>query len=351
MSETAAILAQMVDRLFTDHVDAALLAAAAQGRWPSELWRLAEEQGLTTALVSEARGGMGASFHEVCVIARACGRHRVPVPLPETMAAGWLLASAGLDVPEGPLSLGGANRDDDVRLTQAGTEWRLSGAAHRVPWGRMAGSLVLAVEQADAKRIVRAPCAGCSIEHGSNVAGECRDTLRFTDHPVEVGSWPAGAAGNPVMMIGALMRGGQMAGALADILERSVSYANDRKQFGRAIGKQQVIQQYLAVLAAEAAAVDVAAEAAFIAADAGNAEFLVAAAKTRAGMAVAPAVGIAHQVHGAIGFALEHPLHWSTRRLMAWRSEFGSDRHWAVVLGREILDLGADDFWPTLTAV
>ena len=87
MSETAAILAQMVDRLFTDHVDAALLAAAAQGGWPDELWRLAEEQSLTTALVPEARGGMGASFHEVCVIARACGRHRVPVPLPETMAA------------------------------------------------------------------------------------------------------------------------------------------------------------------------------------------------------------------------------------------------------------------------
>jgi acyl-CoA dehydrogenase len=350
MSETAAILAQMVDRLFTDHVDAALLAAAAQGRWPSELWRLAEEQGLTTALVPEARGGMGASFHEVCVIARACGRHRVPVPLPETIAAGWLLASAGLDVPEGPLSLGGAHRDDDVRLTQAGTEWRLSGAAHRVPWGRMAGSLVLAVEQTDAMLIVRAPCAGCTIEHGNNVAGECRDTLRFTDHPVEVGSWPT-VAGNPVLMIGALMRSGQIAGALADILERSVSYANDRKQFGRAIGKQQVIQQYLAVLAAEAAAVDVAAEAAFIAADAGNAEFLVAAAKTRAGTAVALAVGIAHQVHGAIGFALEHPLHWSTRRLMAWRGEFGSDRHWAVVLGRKILDLGADGFWPALTAV
>ena len=350
MSETSAILAQMVDRLFTDHVDETLLAPTEQGRWSSNLWRLVEDQGLTMALVSEARGGMGASFHDVSVIARACGRHRVPVPLPETIAAGWLLAGAELDMPAGPLSLGSAHRDDELRLERSGTDWRLSGSAHRVPWGRIAGSVVLAVEQPEAMLIVHAPCQGSAVEHGSNVAGEFRDTLRFDGHSVEVGSWPAGGTDNPVLMIGAMMRSSQMAGALADILDRSVTYANDRQQFGRPIGKLQVIQQYLAVLAAEAAAVDVAAEAAFIAADENKPELLVAAAKVRAGMAVAQAVGIAHQVHGAIGFTLEYPLHWSTRRLMSWRTEFGSDRHWAIVLGRRMLHLGADGFWPYITA-
>lgn len=350
MSETEAILEQMVDRLFADHVDAALLAAAEEGSWPSGLWRLVEEQGLTTALVPEASGGMGASFSAVYVIARACGRYRVPMPLAETIAAGWLLARAGLDLPNGPLSLGGMDGTDDLRLRRSGMHWRLSGSAHRIAWGRNADTLVLAVEHADATVIVRAPRQGCIVEHGRNVAGEFRDTVQFDNHPVEIARWPAGIAGSPVMTIGAMMRSGQMAGGLADILGRSASYANDRLQFGRPIGKQQIIQQYLAVLAAEAAAVDVAAENAFIAADAGNPEFPAAAAKVRAGIAAAQAVGIAHQVHGAIGFTLEHPLQYSTRRLMAWRSEFGSDRHWAVVLGRRILDLGADGFWPYITA-
>jgi len=350
MSETSAILAQMVDRMFTDHVDEALLAATHEGRWSNDLWQVVEEQGLTQALVPESRGGMGASFHDTCVIVRACGRHRVPAPLPETIAAGWLLAGAALDLPAGPLSLGGAHRKDELRLERSGAGWRLSGSAHRVPWGRAAGSIVLAVEQPEALLIVSAPCRGCTVEHGRNVAGEFRDTLRFNNHPVEVGPWPTAGAGNPVMMIGAMMRSGQMAGALADVLDRSVTYANDRQQFGRAIGKLQVIQQYLAALAAEAAAVDVAAEAAFIAADESSPEFLVAAAKTRAGMAVAQAVGIAHQVHGAIGFTLEYPLHWSTRRLLSWRTEFGSDRYWAIGLGRRILELGAEGFWPYLTA-
>ena len=350
MSESTAILAQMVDRLFADHVTPALLAAVDGGCWPQELWTLAEAQGLTSALIPEVQGGMGSSFEDAFVIVRAAGRHRVPLPLPETIAAGWLLASAGIEVPPGPLSLAGAHPGDQLWLERNGAGWQMSGTARRVAWGRVANAVALPVRYGDTTLIVQAPRAGCTVENGTNLAGEFRDTLVYRNHPVDAAPWEHGFSSDPVAVIGAMMRSGQMAGALSDVLERSVTYANDRRQFGRPIGKQQAIQQNLAVLAAEAAAVEVAAEAAFLAADRGNSEFLVAVAKVRAGIAVSQAVGIAHQVHGAIGFTLEYPLHWSTRRLMSWRTEFGSDRHWAVILGRRILDLGPDGFWPQVTA-
>lgn len=98
MNETAPILAQMVDRLFADHVDMALLASANEGRWSQELWTLVEDQGLPGSLIPEGQGGMGVSFHDAFVIVSAAGRHRAPVPLPETMAASWLLAMAGTQV-------------------------------------------------------------------------------------------------------------------------------------------------------------------------------------------------------------------------------------------------------------
>ncbi len=141
-----------------------------------------------------------------------------------------------------------------------------------------------------------------------------------------------------------------MAGAIADTLARSVAYVGERQQFGRLIGKQQAVQQNLAVLAEESAAAGIAAEAAFAAFEHGDPEFQVAVAKTRVGQAASQAVAIAHQVHGAMGYALEHPLHASTLRLMSWRTEFGSDRYWAGVLGRRVLALGADGFWPHITA-
>jgi acyl-CoA dehydrogenase len=350
MSETTAILAQMVDRLLADHVDQRLLDAADEGCWATDLWTLVESQGLTMALVPEAQGGMGATFEDAFVIARACGRHRAPLPLPETIAAGWLLASVGLEVPPGPLGLAGAQPRDRLRLEHDGAGWLLSGSARRVPWGRLASAIILPVTYGDKILIVRAPRPGCAVENGTNLAGEFRDTVIYRDHPVDAAPWQHDGSSNPVGAVGAMMRSGQMAGALSDVLGRSVTYANDRHQFGRPIAKQQIIQQNLAVLAAEAAAVEVAAEAAFLAAGQHNAEFLTAVAKVRSGIAVPQAVGIAHQVHGAIGFTLEHPLHWSTRRLMAWRTEFGSDRHWAVILGRQVLDLGPSCFWPQVTA-
>ena len=46
--------------------------------------------------------------------------------------------------------------------------------------------------------------------------------------------------------------------------------------------------------------------------------------------------GIAHQVHGAIGFTSEDSLQHRTRRLWAWRGEFGPEAVWAIDLGRYI---------------
>ena len=350
MNETAPILAQMVDRLFADHVDMALLASVNEGHWAQELWTLVEQQGLPWALVPEEQGGMAASFHDAFVIAHAAGQHRAPVPLSETMAAGWLLAKAGLKLPAGPLTLAEVPSGDNCQLERSGADWRLSGSIHRVPWGRVANSVVLTLRHDGKTLIVLAARDGAVIERAANLAGEFRDTLTFRDHPVEVAPWNHVFTDDPVAVLGATMRCGQMAGALADVLARSVVYVGERQQFGRPIGKQQAVQQNLAILAEEVAATEAAAEAAFLAFDRGDPEFLVAVAKVRAGIAVSQAVGIAHQVHGAIGFAREHPLHASTLRLMSWRTEFGGDRRWAVALGRRVIAKGADGFWPHITA-
>ena len=348
MNETQRLLEDMVARLLADGVDPTVLAEAERGRWPEALWRLAETQGLTQPLLPGERGGMGATWHDAFVIVRAAGRRCAPIPLAETIVAGWLLAAVGLEVPAGPLSLAGAHPEDRLHLAPAGAGWRLSGAARRVPWGRVAGSVVLALRHQGDTLVVRAPSEGCAIEGGTNLAGEWRDTLVFRDQPVEAAPWARTLMDDLVQVVGAMARSAQMAGALAAVLERSVAHAKDRHQFGRPIGKHQAVQQNLAVLAAEVAAAQVAAEAAFLAADQGDPSFLASAAKARAGLAVSQAVGLAHQVHGAIGFALEHPLQWATRRLLSWRTEFGGDRQWAVILGQRILDVGADGFWPHL---
>ena len=150
---------------------------------------------------------------------------------------------------------------------------------------------------------------------------------------------------NPVRLYGALLRATTMAGAAASLLDQSVVYVNDRVQFGRPLARFQAIQHMLAELASEAAAATMAAAAACAAAAAPHAPLEIATAKVRAGQMSVKVTRIAHQVHGAIGFTHEHDLHFATRRLWAWRSEFGGDASWAEQIGLAALRAGSAGFW------
>jgi acyl-CoA dehydrogenase len=48
----------------------------------------------------------------------------------------------------------------------------------------------------------------------------------------------------------------------------------------------------------------------------------------------------AHQAHGAMGMTQEYPLHHFSRRLWAWRAEYG-DSSWGDRLGRAAAHLGS----------
>jgi acyl-CoA dehydrogenase len=75
-----------------------------------------------------------------------------------------------------------------------------------------------------------------------------------------------------------------------------------------------------------------------------------ASAKIRVGEAAGEGAAIAHHVLGALGFTQEHVLHRYTRRLWAWRDDFGSESVWAVKLGNLVAAEGADALWPMLAA-
>jgi acyl-CoA dehydrogenase len=350
MSELGTLLGDTVARLFKDLATKELIEAAEKGTWPASLWQALEEGGLTLPLVPEAQGGAGGSWADAHVVVRAAGQHTAPVPLAETIIAGWLLGRAGLEVPLGPMTLAPVRRADRLRLTRAGGGWRVSGTAARVPWGARAGHVVVVAERDGAVAIALVAGGAARATADRNLALEPRDTVAFDETPVVAAAPVPGVPANVVRLYGALVRSAQMAGALDGILQQSVRYVGERKQFGRAIGSYQAIQHYLAVMAGHVAAAGIAAAHAFRAADRGDPAFDVACAKIRAGEAAGIVAGLGHQVHGAIGFTYEHSLHFWTRRLWSWRAEFGSESAWAAELGQAVAARGADALWADLTA-
>jgi acyl-CoA dehydrogenase len=349
MSETRELIREAAERLFDKHCSAETMRRADGGEIPPALWRALMDAGYATALVPESAGGAGLEMPDALSLLVSAGRHAVPAPLAETMLAGWLLSAAGLPVPDGPLTIAPVREGERLRARRDGADWRIDGAASRVPWGRQCGAVAVLAES-DGKSVVALLAAtDATSNDGHNLAGERRDDLVFSGAKAQQAGM-APISGDALRALGAVMRSAQMAGALQSVLEATVQYARERVQFGRPIGRFQAVQQNLAVLAGQTAAATAAAEAGIEAAAHDLESPAVAIAKIRAGEAAGIGAAIAHQMHGAIGFTQEHRLHYWTRRLWSWRDEFGNEAFWARRLGGAVAAAGADRLWHGITA-
>jgi hypothetical protein len=354
MRDETRMLLESMGRLFEDHCTKSVADAAETGTFPDALWHAISETGVPLAGVA----GSEVEWSDLYAVLRVAGRFAAPIPLAETMLAAWAASSAGFTVDERPMTVGPVRAGETLRLERDGNGWRLFGRASRVPWGRQAEHVVFITTDPDGNTMVvfGDGVQGARLPTGeNNIAGEPRDTYEFNGLALsgnEVAPAGPGVDQAALYRRGALARAVMMAGAMERALDTAVTYAGERKQFGRPIGKFQAVQQNLAVLAGQVAAAGAAADTGVEALsidDVAKQEFLVAIAKTRVGDAATLASEIAHQVHGAIGFTKEYSLQLSTRRLWSWRDEFGGETEWAAKVGAYVCDGGADALWPTLT--
>ena len=295
------LIADTAERIFSDHVDRGVLDAAERGEFPDALWRVVREAGLH--LVGSP--GSGTDGRDLFGLLTIAGRHAVPLPLAEILVANSFLDEDGL------------------------TTIAVDGVA---PWARAADRVVTVEGETS---------VDFDVAEDTNLAGESRDRVQLRNaRRVEV-------PGQLYERM-ALSRAVLMAGALDRILAMAVDYATEREQFGRAIAKFQAVQHNLAVLAGEVAAARCACDGAIMSLASPDFAVAVAAAKARVGEAAGVAAEIAHQVHGAMGFTHEHSLHHFTRRLWAWRDEYGRETRWQEQLGRRVAACGADSVWDFL---
>lgn len=353
VTESDNIVAETAARIFADLADPQTINKARDGAWKDKLWQALTEAGLPLAWVPEKLGGSGANLDDGFAILGAAGRCALPVPLAETLLAGWLLARAGIESPAGAMTVAPARPRDKIELNADGT---VSGSARGVPFAQDAEHIAVVASNGKGVSIALVKTADCRVNSGPNLAGDASNSVTFErSKVVRSAAAPAGFNQTALMQMGATVRSLQIAGALETILAMSVAYANDRVAFERKIGKFQAVQQNLARLAGETAAALAAAGSAadtIVHSEAFDDTVMLetASAKIRSGEAAAEGSAIAHQVFGAIGFTNEHVLHRFTLRVLSWRDDFGSENHWAAALGTMVAARGADNFWPMLAA-
>ena len=304
------------------------------------LWDRLEQLGLTRLTASPASGGSGAGWVESAALLGLAAGAAAPVPLAEhDVLAAWLLEAAGLPNDGG---LRTACRPDPA------------GHALNVTFGRAATSIVALWEDGDRWRVADVPIERTLITEHRNLAGEPSDTVVFHLEDLVAGTVVPDEVGEQFHLRGALARCAQVCGGLERVLELVLTHVTEREQFGRPIGRFQLVQALVADLAAETALARAATDTAVARAAASDWQdpgmlFAVGVAKSCVGHASSLVVRNAHQVLGAIGTTLEHELHLLTKPILVRRSEFGSIHEWDETLMRLAASAGRDRLWSLIT--
>src|SRR4051812_13235573 len=162
MTETQ-LLAQVTSEIIGDYLTSRG-ADALDEVWAPTLWATLAESGLPLVGIPEDRGGAGGGWPEIAAVLRASGRLGAPVPLAESCAlAGWLLASASMPIPAGPLTVAPIHPDDRLTVVADGDGWLMQGVAPRVPWASQADAIVVLAEYGTVEVVAVVPPESCQI--------------------------------------------------------------------------------------------------------------------------------------------------------------------------------------------
>ncbi|MFE4992932.1 acyl-CoA dehydrogenase family protein [Streptomyces mirabilis] len=297
-------------RAFADSLDAMLTAADTPSvvrDWSRgdhgggrALWSRIAKVGVFALAVPEAYEGMGPHPVELAVGFVELGRHAVPGPLVETVAAAALLAELADPVPAGRLLPSLASGEESATLALDGA-YALDGDAATTRLALAADGLRLAPG------------------HGP-VRASLDPARRLT--PLTPGGELLAAA-PPVahaLLWARLATAAQALGVGLALLDRTVAYVRQRTQFGVPVGSFQAVKHRLAdaKIALEFA------RPLLFGAALTMAPADVAAAKVTACEAAYATARTALQLHGAIGYTAEYDLSLWLAKARALRTAWGT---------------------------
>ncbi|MFE5593094.1 acyl-CoA dehydrogenase family protein [Streptomyces sp. NPDC056549] len=291
---------------------AAVRAWAAGDTAPGRaLWSRLAEAGVFALAVPERHDGLGPLPVELAVAFTELGRHAVPGPVVETVAAAALLDRLGDDTSAALLpQIASGKTIVSLCVPAVGSPYALdadTADAVLVVEGdtvRLAETAGPVQPSADPARRLARPLGGTVLASGPAVTAAAA-------HAAEVA---------------ALVTAAQCLGLGRALLDRTVEYVKQRTQFGVAIGSFQAVKHRLAdtLIALEFARPLLHSAALALTEGAGRGSAEVAAAKVTAGEAAYAAARTALQLHGAVGYTEELDLALWIRKARPLRDAWGT---------------------------
>ncbi|MFC9552044.1 acyl-CoA dehydrogenase family protein [Rhodococcus sp. NPDC056960] len=339
------VLRRLLDRHST--IEDSRLAAESEIGYSPELWSLlVKEMNVAALAVPEDRGGLGYGVVELGIVLEECGRALVSEPVLTSAALGVhaLLAAERsprveelLDrVVQGELVAtvtALSAQTDFVDATRAGDRWSVSGRATNVVQGGAADVVVLLAQSDEGPGLYAVDLRTASVRRSElPVVDPSRRqaNLLFDDAEAVrlVGPGDVPRAVESLHSLGVIGLACEHVGMIERLLDSTVEYTMQRRQFGRAIGSFQAVKHRLANTLVELEKARSAARyaAAVFSEDTGAAALPAAVAGAVCTEAVIATASEAVQLHGGVGFTWEHAAHSYVRRALGDEPLLGDSR-------------------------
>ncbi|WP_163509534.1 acyl-CoA dehydrogenase family protein [Fodinicola acaciae] len=287
--------------------------ARRSGAGGSELWKEIVELGWTGLAVPEAYGGVGSDLLDVCLVAEELGRAGVATPFAPTVAGASTIAAFGTEQQKQqwlPAVADGRTIAYAVGSDLVATpDHAIDGRVPFVPFAQEAADLLVITGASAA--LVDGDTPGITFERLDVVGNEPVHAVTFGAVSVGQQRFLSGRSTvDTAMAYATVLTCAEMVGGAQAVLDLTVEYAGQRRQFGRPIGAFQAVQHHCANMAIDLLGARFAAyEAAWRLGTGSDATIEVSTAKAVVSDAYERICALGHQVHGAIGFTAEHNLH------------------------------------------
>jgi butyryl-CoA dehydrogenase len=326
------------------------------------------EVGFLGAALPEEYGGMGLDTVSYCLVTEELGRADSSVRgivsvqnglvgktvarwgteeqkrdwLPK-LASGEVLGCYALTEP-------GAGSDPGSLATRAerdGDSWTISGSKIFITLGTWAGVAIVFARTGETITAFLVPTdsRGFSAQPLKGKLGlRAQDTAEISLEGVHVdGDAVLGAEGDGMKVALSALDNGRISlaagcvGIAQGCLEACLSYARDRRQFGRSIASFQLVQELLAEIAVETEAARLLTWRAALAADSGRRHTLESSiAKYYASEAAVRAANAAVQIHGGYGYVDEYPVGKYLRDARVTTLYEGTSQIQKLIIGRAL---------------
>ena len=359
LSETRAMLKDTADRFLRDRYTAEMRHKAAQmdhGFDPA-VWAEFADLGLIGALIPAEAGGYGGEGEDIALVFESLGRAIVVEPFLAQLLAATVLCATAPDRCEALVEgtelwtfahgePGG--RYDPFAVATAAEErdgrWHLTGAKAVVPNGDAADHVIVSARTRNGLALFAVPGSadGLARRGFATIDGgrAAEMTLDATPATLLIAGLDAEALIERVLATGALAVAAEALGAMDVSRDMTLAYLKERKQFGKPIGANQVLQHRMVdlVMEIEQARSAVMLAASSLGADRWTRDRAVSAAKNLVGRTGRLVAEETIQMHGGIAMTWEYSLPHYAKRIIMTDHQFGDTDHHLerfIRLGRE----------------